>query len=81
MVKKQTMSATVKKKKPAKKRAYTKNLLERLKDGKPWKAFIEIDNDLAVLIATEKETSTNGGELKRIINNRLRKAYDYKKSL
>lgn len=75
------MSATVKKKKPAKKRAYTKNLLERLKDGKPWKAFIEIDNDLAVLIATEKETSTNGGELKRIINNRLRKAYDYKKSL
>ena len=76
MVKKQTMSATVKKKKPAKKRAYTKNLVERLKDGKPWKAFIEIDNDLAVLIATEKETSTNGGELKRIINNRLRKAYN-----
>lgn len=73
---KKTMSATVKKKKPAKKRAYTKNLLERLKDGKPWKAFIEIDNDLAVLIATEKETSTNGGELKRIINNRLRKAYN-----
>ena len=69
------MTATTKKKKPAKKRAYTKNLLEKLKDGKPWKAFIEIDNDLAVLIATEKEKSTNGGELKRIINNRLRKAY------
>lgn len=68
------MSAQKKNKKSSK-RKYTKNLLEKLKDGKPWKAFVEIENDVAVLIATEKENSKNGGELKRIINNRLRDSY------
>jgi len=67
------------KKKPAKKKAkrpYGTNIREKLTNGKGWRLFLEIENDVALKIVDEKESSVNGGEFKKIINNRLRKAYE-----
>ncbi len=61
-----------------KKRAYSKNLSDKLKDGKPWKFPMEIDNDIALKVSEEKESSPNGAQYNKIINNRLRKAYGLK---
>lgn len=62
-------------KKPEHKREYT-NILEKLADGKPWKYLAEIDNDIAKAIVEEAEP--NGAEYRKVINNRLRKAYGLK---
>lgn len=60
------------------KRAYRVDLKTKLKKGDSWRIFMEFDNDVALKIAEEKESSVNGAEYKKIINNRLRAAYKIK---
>lgn len=72
------MATKTKKAKPVKKKAkrpYATNIREKLAGGKNWNLFLEIENDVALKIVDEKENSVNGGEYKKIINNRLRQAY------
>lgn len=59
------------------KRQYNSDLKSKLKDGKPWKTLVWIDNDVAQKICNEKEEldKETGGEYNKIINSRLRKSY------
>ncbi len=73
------MPTKPKKTKDGVKRLYRIDLIEKLKDGQPWKLAIEIDNDVALEIAKEFKDSPVGGKYKTIINTRLRESYKRKK--
>jgi hypothetical protein len=63
--------------KTKKKRAYNIDPLAKIKNGKPWTYHFEIEEDVAVKIIEENETT--GAEYGKIILNRLRKSYGIKK--
>lgn len=72
------MALKVKDKRKAKDREYG-GQHKAVAEGKTWTYLFKIDNDVAKKVLDELDNSETGGDIRVILNNRLRKAYKIKK--
>lgn len=64
--------------KSKKRRAYTRNPMDKIKAGKPWTMHFDVDPDVAESLFEEKH-GPSGGEYNKIINDALRARYTSKR--